>query len=859
MSSPLFLAVDGGGTKTVAVVVDAAGNEVGRGLAGPANARVVAPDAALAQVRQAIDAALSVSGQTGRDPQTGHDESREQTGRDQSRPYTDVGQAFLSAAWLGLAGIDTPQDSEMIRPHVATLATSVLLTNDAELLLGALEDAVGVALVAGTGSVALGRDAAGRTARASGWGHIFGDEGSGYAIGQAALRAIARASDGRGPATSLTDNILAAWNLSIPDTLIDVVHTQKTKTDIAQLAPLVLAAWRAGDAVARRIVRRAAQEQAHAALAVARSLSLPDPLALALGGGLFLHAEDFASLVLADVQRTHPGADAILVADPALLAARWLAHHPKEVAAMPESNADRSLEDQIGQLFMVGFHDTTPTPEILALIREEHVGGIVYFTRNLRDGAQARALAEALQTAARETGQTMPLLISVDQENGLVRRLGPDATILPGNMALGATDDPALVEAVAAASGRELLAAGINMNLAPDADVNNNSLNPVIGVRSFGADLARVAELTAAAVRGYQGAGVVATIKHFPGHGDTATDSHLTLPVVPFDRARLDAVELPPFRAGIAAGAECVMLAHVALPQVEPNPTLPGSLSPAVVRLLREDLGFDGVIMTDCLEMQAVAGTVGIPAGAVLALQAGVDLVLISHTYSEQRAAIQAARAALARGELDPVALRRSLERLARIRSRLPWDTAPLPPEDLTEHAAIRDQAYARSVTLVSDPAQILPLDLAPEQRVLVVAQRSTALSQAVDLPYNHAGIVAAIQERHPATHGLDLPAHATQTAQADAIAVAQAADVIIAILVNASRDPAQATLVRGLLATGRPVIGIIAGEPYDAAAFPDLAASLATYEYSAPALEAAVRVLFGELPAQGTLPVPLS
>jgi beta-N-acetylhexosaminidase len=866
MSGPLFLAVDGGGTKTVAVVVDATGNEIGRGHAGPANARVVGFDAALAQVRHAIDVALMVAPfgeQTFLSVPGGGQECPPYV---EDAPHTKKGlqQDDLSrpcaVAWLGLAGIDTPHDADALRPHVAALAETVTLTNDAELLLGALDDAIGVALVAGTGSVALGRDQSGRTARASGWGHIIGDEGSGYAIGQGALRAIARAADGRGPVTSLTASILAAWDLSIPDMLIDYVHTQATKTDIARLAPLVLAAWRAGDGVARRIVRQAAREQAQAALAVAKTLTLPDPLSLALGGGVFLHAADFAALALAEVRRTRPGAQAVPVADPALLAAQWLAHHHQknEVAAMPAPITDRSLADQIGQLFMVGFHATTPTPEILALIREEHVGGIVYFTRNLRDGAQARALAAALQTAAREAGQTMPLLISVDQENGLVRRLGPDATILPGNMALGATDDPALVEAVAAASGRELLAAGVTMNLAPDADVNNNPLNPVIGVRSFGADPARVAKLTAAAVRGYQGAGVVATIKHFPGHGDTATDSHLALPVVPYDRARLDAVELPPFRAGIAAGAECVMLAHVALPQIEPNPTLPASLSPAVVRLLRDDLSYDGVIMTDCLEMQAVAGTVGIPAGAVLALQAGVDLVLISHTYPAQRAAIQAARDALARGDLDPASLRRSLERLARIRSRLPWDAAPLLPEELAAHAALRDAAYARAVTLVRDAAGILPLHLAPEQRLLVVAQHSAALSQAVDLPYDHAGVVAAIQARHPATHALALPASASPTAQADALVAAQEADIIIAILMNAHRDPAQATLVRGLLAIGRPVIAIAAGDPYDAT-FPDLAATLATYEYSAPALLAAVRVLFGEILAQGTLPVPLA
>src|SRR5215472_7853181 len=224
------------------------------------------------------------------------------------------------------------------------------------------------------------------------------------------------------------------------------------------------------------------------------------------------------------------------------------------------------LEEQMGQLFMVGFPGTEPTPEIADLIQQGRVGGIILFSRNIRDARQVQELTGKLQALARAAGHRRPLLIATDQENGIVRRLSPDTTPFPGNMALGAMGSEEIVAEVAEATGRELLALGITMNFAPVADVNNNPANPVIGVRSFGEDPQQVASLIAAAVRGYHASGVVSSLKHFPGHGDTATDSHLALPVIPHTMERLEAVELVPFQHGIAAGADTVMIAHIFLP-----------------------------------------------------------------------------------------------------------------------------------------------------------------------------------------------------------------------------------------------------------------------------------------------------
>jgi len=218
------------------------------------------------------------------------------------------------------------------------------------------------------------------------------------------------------------------------------------------------------------------------------------------------------------------------------------------------------LEEQIGQLLMVGFWGITPSQEIIDLIQRHHVGNIILFSRNIRDTQQVLELTKNLQKIAKEAGQRYPLLIGIDQENGIVQRLGEAATILPGNMALGAIGSEEISYMVAQATGNELKALGINMNLAPVVDVNNNPANPVIGVRSFGEDSQQVARLGAAMVKGYRAAGILSCIKHFPGHGDTAVDSHLALPVIPYTLQRLEALELVPFRRGIEAGAESVMI-----------------------------------------------------------------------------------------------------------------------------------------------------------------------------------------------------------------------------------------------------------------------------------------------------------
>ena len=529
-----------------------------------------------------------------------------------------------------------------------------------------------------------------------------------------------------------------------------------------------------------------------------------------------------------------------------------------------------SREQQIGQLLMVGFSGTTATPDVLELIKSGHVGGIILFSRNLHTPRQALRLTTALQAAARAAGQSFPLLIATEQENGIVRRTGSGTTVFPGNMALGAIGSEAVTEAVARATGEELRALGITMNLAPSVDISNNPANPVIGVRSFGADPELDARLGAAATRGFQAAGVVATLKHFPGHGDTATDSHRSLPVVPFDLERLETLELVPFKRTIAEGAEAVMTAHVALPAITHSDTTPATLSPDVLQgLLRGRLGFESVIITDCLEMNAISKTVGIARGAVQALQAGADIVLISHRADRQHAGLAAVQAAVGQGDISPDAIRAAAKRVLRLKQRLPsWDELPsavgvkyLAP---AAHQQLADQTYAQSMTVIRDEAGLIPLKRPNVGRILVVTQKGAQVTQAADLTFLPDAFINALSRQLDAVAASDVAAIALPARPDDQDYVAlqqqaRQADAVILMTCNAhlaSRITSTRAIARVLLEAGRPVIGVAVGNPYDAMALPEVRTWLATYDFLSPALEAAARVLVGVLPAPGTLPV---
>src|SRR6266705_5909702 len=466
-----------------------------------------------------------------------------------------------------------------------------------------------------------------------------------------------------------------------------------------------------------------------------------------------------------------------------------------------------SLEEQIGQVLMVGFWGNTPSQEIIDLIQHYHAGSIILLSRNVRAAQQVLELTRSLQMIAKQARHPYPLLIAIDQENGIVQRLGEAATIFPGNMALGAIDSEEIAYKVALATGQELKALGINMNLAPVVDVNNNSANPVIGVRSFGEDPQQVARLGAATVKGYLAAGILSCLKHFPGHGDTAIDSHLALPTIPHTLERLEALELVPFRSGIEAGAESVMIAHVSFPALTGQDTLPATLSSTIVRgLLREQLAFNGIILSDCMEMKAISETFGTERAAVMALQAGVDLVLVSHQYRQQRGSIEAIQAAVQAYELSPQAVQQAAERVLRLKaSYLSWND--LPPSTkfpasigCEAHIQLQDQAYELSTTLVRNADALLPLHLKSGERIVVLSPQRNSMSMVEDRYYSDEVLADIIQQYHSPVRRLSIAQGPVEDAYRELLQTSSESDIFIVATVNAhldERDEQQAEVVR--------------------------------------------------------------
>ena len=315
------------------------------------------------------------------------------------------------------------------------------------------------------------------------------------------------------------------------------------------------------------------------------------------------------------------------------------------------------VRDMVGQMFMISMGGTEPDYYVNKMIRERNIGGVLLFGYNMKSEAQTESLTSALQRLSMRTEPSIPLLIAVDQEGGEISR-APWVAPQPAAAQIGARGDPAEARAVAEKMGRELLRAGINTDLAPVVDTG---FGAAIGSRSFGKDPKLVARMGGAAVKGFEDAGVVSAAKHFPNHGAATADSHRALPVVDHDLATLRSHDLPPFEAAIAAGVPMVMVGHLLYPAIDPE--RPASLSPEAIGMLRGELGFHGVVVTDDLAMAAVSR--GPPArAAVEAVKAGADLLIISSPPQRQAAAYGAVLNAVRSGEIPRKRIRASVERL---------------------------------------------------------------------------------------------------------------------------------------------------------------------------------------------------
>jgi beta-N-acetylhexosaminidase len=516
---------------------------------------------------------------------------------------------------------------------------------------------------------------------------------------------------------------------------------------------------------------------------------------------------------------------------------------------------------------VLAFEGETMPARIGERLRGAPAAGVTLFRHhNVRSPAQVRALTDELQRAASGAVGTTggPLLIAADQECGQFLALGDGSTPFAGNMALGAVDDVDLTERVGRAIGLEARAMGVNVIYAPVLDVASNPANPALGIRAFGDDPDVVARHGVAMVRGLQSAGVAATVKHAPGGGEATSDPHHGRAIVATSRAVLERRELVPFRAAFGAGVQLAMSGHFALPAVTAHPELPVTLARAVMTdLLRRELGFEGVTISDALDMRALdQGADHVP-DVVAAVQAGVDLLLAAADPEALAGIERALVAAMERGAFDADELAASAQRLGALRGWLRSSEGMIPQPDLgvvggAGHRALEAELAARSITLVADATGVLPL-AAGQRRLLAVMPRPTDLTPADTSSTVRPALAAALRRYHADVEELVVDIDPDDAAIAAARERAHAADAVVIGTIDAHRLAGQARLVEAMAATGTPAIAVAMRGPWDVAIYPSTVASLATYSILPGSLDALAAVLFGRATAFGRLPVRLA
>ena len=513
-----------------------------------------------------------------------------------------------------------------------------------------------------------------------------------------------------------------------------------------------------------------------------------------------------------------------------------------EEAALDRLVAAMSLEEQVGQVLMAALPGTELDPDTAAMLRDCHIGNVLLLPQNIDTPEQTRALTGAVEALCGRPG--LPALIAADQEGGRVQRLKPPATSFPSAMAVGAAGDPEWARRWGLATGRELRAVGINTAFAPVLDVNADPRNPVIGTRSYGELADVVARFGLAAIAGLREGGVVAVGKHFPGHGDTHVDSHYALPTIAHGLNRLREVELPPFRAAIEAGVPGIMSSHIVFPALEPG-GLPATLSRSVLTgLLREELGFGGVIVSDALNMRAVADGWGVPGAAVRFLAAGGDLI---EALRDDRSVYAALLAAVGDGTIPRAQLTASVRRIARLK-RWVADQGPGDPAMLgaPEHRAWAAAIARAAVTLLRDRAALLPMR--PDTRLVVLdCYFRWTFGEAMTLPETSA-LADALRPHFPRTRAVVVDGRGPEPAAVEGARVAvEGADVVIVGTRGAARFPKQAAFVETVAGWGVPTIAVALMEPYDAAAYPSVPTVLATYGADPAMLDALGERLIAE------------
>lgn len=554
--------------------------------------------------------------------------------------------------------------------------------------------------------------------------------------------------------------------------------------------------------------------------------------------------------------------------------------------------------EQAGQRLMIGLEGREIDPEFERLVREYKIGNVILFQRNIGSMSQVRELCESIQELVeRETGHRA--FIAIDQEGGMVTRLPGDGCNVPGAMAVSATGCAENAEMLSRITAKELKGAGINFNLAPVMDINNNPENPVIGVRSYGDRAETVIEFGTAAFRGYRDGGILSSAKHFPGYGDTAVDAHVGLPVIEKSLEELEALELKPFRAIIEEGIPAVMTGHVLFPQLEPE-QVPCTMSRRFVTgILREKLGFEGLVVSDCMEMDAIQKYYGTAKGIVAAMAAGVDIVLVSRTVSLMEEGILAVHRAVEDGTLSEENMRQAEERIIRLKEEY-IEKEPAAPKSAGEGkaAVVLESVGETDATVVMKSVDEASAAVSPgcteedREKAMEIRRKSIVFLEAKsnsDSGKNFQEGKAISLGKNPFFTGCagyraslvlnEEPVRVTfaefmagklggigfvtsrdpgEEEIARAAELARGASSVVMCVFDGRFYPGQRKLLQELTKTGAPVLAVALHNPYDMDEIPDTVSGIVAWDNSEMSLEVLAELFRGEWIPSGKMPIAL-
>lgn len=526
-----------------------------------------------------------------------------------------------------------------------------------------------------------------------------------------------------------------------------------------------------------------------------------------------------------------------------------------------------TLEQKIGQMLTTGVPGDRLTPEVAALARRCHLGGVMLWEANIGSGISgleqtAAFIADLQRLSAADSG--LPLFVSIDHEGGAVERLKYPATALPSAMALGATRSLDHVRASTRVIATEVRTLGINVDYAPVLDVNSESSNPVIGIRAFGDSPDLVATMGSAVINTLADHGIVATAKHFPGHGGATVDSHLDLPTIHHDRAQMEAIDLIPFQAAIDNGVDMIMSAHAVYPALA-DAYRPATMSQRIMTaLLRQTMGFQGLIITDALVMRAIAERYTLAEAAVMSVQAGADIVLTLTTLEEQVRVFDRLLCAVRQGEISAERIDDSVARILSVKSRLLSKTQygePAGPNNANwpteKHQSIAREIARDAITMVRNDERLLPLRLLENERLGLIEFAGARFSPVEDDVCGDGALARLFRERHTNTSYLCLDSSPGDAAFALEHFV-QDSDILIVATRNAHLVRGQGAMVERILRGGKPVVIVALRNPYDIMAYPAATSYVISYGDSLTSLEAVVALLFGDSEPKGKLPVTI-